>query len=230
MSWCTHCGAELPDNAKFCSQCGTQVSDGLHEMPKYCPSDEYVVRYQSEKQRERAEALFEQWKIVFPPDTPHMSFYDQDKHKKVMPMLIESAALGHPSAQNMLSMFYQKGMGVEQNFDEAFRWAMAAAINGVRGAQCHAGICYLYGDATEPNDDAAFYWFQKSAQNGNLTGMAFLGICYAIGIGTSKNPKLAMDWKNKVAAKDKLTATLVDKITLEVVEDYRMRNASERKS
>lgn len=133
-----------------------------------------------EKMR-KAEDLFQRWVNYYPLDTR----LDKEKLEKRIPLLMKSAALGYPKAQNNLSTAYVNGMGVEKDEKEAFRLAMASALQDNPGGQYLVGEYYLNGIGVEPNDEFAFMWLYKSAQAGNPLGMTYLAICYRYGIGTA---------------------------------------------
>lgn len=48
--------------------------------------------------------------------------------------IIIAAKEGFPKSQNTLSVFYERGLGVQQNYSEALKWAVRAAVNGDKNA------------------------------------------------------------------------------------------------
>ena len=133
---------------------------------------------------QKAEALFQKWS----------DFENPNEHLDV---LIESATLGFPKAQSELSLYYRIGLRVQQDLEEAFRWAMASALQNDKNGQLYVGEAYLYGRGIEPSDELAFSWLSKSAENGTPGGIFYLGICYRYGIGTARNITYAEELINQ---------------------------------
>lgn len=73
------------------------------------------------------------------------------------------AEAGNPSAQFELSMLYQEGQVVEQDFGQALDWALKAASQGLIGAMAHVGLLYAQGEIVELDYDRAYHWFKKAA-------------------------------------------------------------------
>ena len=51
MPFCTNCGEELPEAAKFCSKCGTQISSGNHPQPTRRKNNEPTEPERPKKKR-----------------------------------------------------------------------------------------------------------------------------------------------------------------------------------
>lgn len=177
---------------------------------------------QQEKMK-KAEALFQQWANFA------KTGLDNKKAEECIHLLMESAALGYPKAQNHLSQAYKFGWGVKQNIEEAFRLSMASALQDNRGGQCAVGIAYLYGNGVEPNDELAFLWLSKSAQAGSPVGMVYLAICYRYGIGTARNLEQAEQLISKAKEIAPQSASfflrITDDNTYEHIESVRSKKA-----
>ena len=71
MKYCPNCGAQLPDNANFCSSCGTrfsapqQQSYQPQEQPqrKFFSMDNFRANRETQKQR-RAKIKWWQWALI----------------------------------------------------------------------------------------------------------------------------------------------------------------------
>lgn len=66
-----------------------------------------------------------------------------------------------------LGVMYFNGEGTAVNYDEAFRWFMKAASQGLPEAQNMLGYCYENGKGVKENDEVAKEWYSKAAAQGN---------------------------------------------------------------
>ena len=94
---------------------------------------------------------------------------------------------------------YDKGKGVEKNFDEALKWYRKAANQGYSKAQINLAFMYYYGKGVVSNYASAVTWFRKAAYQGDVQAYYYLGNCYLEGIGVSRNKDLAISWFLKAA-------------------------------
>ena len=65
--------------------------------------------------------------------------------------------------QRLIGVALYSGDGIEQNFEEAAKWILIAANNGLARAQCNMGVCYANGEGVPHDWDKAVYWYSKSA-------------------------------------------------------------------
>ena len=63
-------------------------------------------------------------------------------------------------------MFFH-GMGMAQDYDEAFKWMEKAALQGNASAQTGVGICYYYGYGVKRNKNTGREWINKAAVMGD---------------------------------------------------------------
>ncbi|CAJ0582731.1 unnamed protein product, partial [Mesorhabditis spiculigera] len=93
-----------------------------------------------------------------------------------------------------LGQIYMTGSrGVEQDYDQAFRYLTDAADLGSASAYAQLGKMYLDGTHVTPQDNAtAFHFFLKSTDKNNIMGQIGLGIMYLQGRGVTKNPEVAL--------------------------------------
>ncbi len=68
---------------------------------------------------------------------------------------------GSPECYAMLSECYMRGIGVEENDAECFRYTMLAAKAGNETGMFNAGICYDDGIGTNPDPVAASHWYKE---------------------------------------------------------------------
>ena len=68
---------------------------------------------------------------------------------------------------------------MEQNYNEAAKWYIAAAEQELADAQCNLGLCYQTGRGVEKSTQLAVKWFIRAARQGNKTAQHNLGLHYA---------------------------------------------------
>lgn len=77
-----------------------------------------------------------------------------------------AAQNGNANAYLWLGHLYYQGIGVTQNYHEAFKWFKKAADNGVPEAYYNLGFMYDNGQGCTQNYSEALKWFKKAADNG----------------------------------------------------------------
>ncbi len=120
-----------------------------------------------------------------------------------LPIYKKMAVDGDDLAQYSLGMFYLKGYGVEQDFDQAVIWFYNAAKQGHVAAQYSLARCYQKGIGVKKNHRAAAKLFEQAANQGHRHSQQILGRYYQQGLGVEKNPELAEYWLNKSAENTK---------------------------
>lgn len=75
--------------------------------------------------------------------------------------------LGVEEAQQALGEIYEKGYGVNQNYDESIQWYKRAAQNGNVYSQLSLGHMYDEGIGVAADKKQALYWFTLAAANGD---------------------------------------------------------------
>ncbi len=90
--------------------------------------------------------------------------------KKAFEQLLEGAEGNYPWAMLYTASNYQRGRGVQQNFQEAMRWYLKVAeLNHktARVAQNNIGIMYYRGDGVPKDHAEAIKWLQRAVDNGH---------------------------------------------------------------
>ncbi|CAI2180671.1 3736_t:CDS:2 [Funneliformis geosporum] len=105
-------------------------------------------------------------------------------------------------AQVYLAKCYEKGYGIERNYNLAFNWMQKAVGNKSIFGQLNLGNYYEKSIGTEKDLDKAFYLYQESANNENLSGLYNLGVCYEFGKGIEKNEIKAFETYLTLSKKD----------------------------
>lgn len=76
-----------------------------------------------------------------------LAFYSAKDHKQALPLMAESAELGHPQAMCLLGTMYLLGEGVKENGLVAVKWLQASMDHGFEGAISVLGMAYATGKA-----------------------------------------------------------------------------------
>jgi len=75
--------------------------------------------------------------------------------------LVKKAKAGDAKAQCDLGVFYYKGEGVTQDYEEAFKWLTKSAEQGNANAQVILGNCYYFGKGVVKDEKEAMKWWNK---------------------------------------------------------------------
>lgn len=102
--------------------------------------------------------------------------------------------------QDSLGYNYEKGLGVDQDFDKAIEWYRKSAEQGNAEAQYSLADCYLCGRGVAMNEVEAIKWLHKAAEQGHIEAQYYLGKCYYKGIhGVLIDYDEAAKWYRKAA-------------------------------
>ena len=90
------------------------------------------------------------------------------------------AKQGNTNIQATLAVLYHAGMGVKQNYKEAFHWYQLAAEGGDVAAQANLGVMYAKGTGTSINLVKSYAWYSVAANTlaVDKLGSALWGIDY----------------------------------------------------
>lgn len=90
--------------------------------------------------------------------------------------LLKAAKKGNAFAQCQIGNLYFRGIGVEQDFQEAVEWYKNAAQGGDASSQLRLGLMYANGQGVEQNMDEALVWIKKALNHGHPGAKMYLGI------------------------------------------------------
>ncbi len=107
--------------------------------------------------------------------------------KNYAAQLLEKAGwLGDSYAQNDIGYLYEKGIGVEQNYEKAKVWYQRAALKNFAIAQYNLALLYKNNKLNTGVDfDKSFFWFQAASAKGDEKSHYQLGLAYKNGQGTA---------------------------------------------
>jgi len=94
----------------------------------------------------------------------------------------------------MLSWMLLEGECIPPDPTEAYRWATAAAGQGVASAMTGIGTLYHDAVAVERDPVEAARWWRRGAERGDADGQAMLGAACTIGSGVARDPVAGLAW------------------------------------
>ena len=89
--------------------------------------------------------------------------YDRANFSTSLNIWSPKAQAGDPEAQNYVGEIYEKGLGVEPDYEMAAVWYKKAARQGYSKAQMNLGYLYEKGLGVEKNMATAMEWYGKSS-------------------------------------------------------------------
>ena len=96
-------------------------------------------------------------------------------------------------------MCYYNGVGVKQNYAEAYRWFNDAAGNENVASYYYLGKMLMYGEGCVPDAETGIQWLMKAAEHNSDKAQFELGNAYLMGNGVEENDEIAMEWFEKAA-------------------------------
>jgi hypothetical protein len=108
---------------------------------------------------------------------------------------------GNADAQTYLGHMYEIGLGVTQDFAEAFRLYTMAAVQGQPYGQNNLASMYLKGQGITQDYAEALRLYKLAAEQGLADAQFRLGAMYANGQGTKQDFMKTHMWFNLAAAK-----------------------------
>ena len=183
---CKKCRTEVPDNARFCPQCGCTQAD-TEDLRQICLADvKECERAVNAGQGSRA--------------------FIRSNFDKRMTEWTQAAELGIREAQWLLARCYDEGFGVERNVIRAVSWHLKAAEQGYPPAENHLGSCYQNGDGVPQDNAEAVQWYRRAAEKGYAIAQANLAWCCDTGCGVAQDEAQAVKWYREAAGQGDYTS------------------------
>ena len=101
---------------------------------------------------QNAETLYDEGKAL----------YDAKDYSAALAKLMPAAKKGHKKAQYRVGRCYDKGHGVAENNDEAFKWYSKSAEQGYYKAEYQMARCYIKGKGVASDERKARAWVRKA--------------------------------------------------------------------
>ena len=114
--------------------------------------------------------------------------------------LLRSANQNDTQAQYMVSLFYEGGISVEQDYRKAFKWAKTSAEKGYAPSEHLLGMFYYLGEGIDRDFNQSLFWLERSANQGFIEAQRTLAGIYEEGFDqNSEYSKKAFHWHKKAA-------------------------------
>jgi len=129
-----------------------------------------------------------------------MAAYERSDFELAMREWLPLAKAGDAEAQYRIGRLFDRGEGVEVNYEEAFAWNRKAANQGHIVAMYNLGVFYREGEGTFQDYAQSAAWFRKAAERGHREAQSSLGMAYYDGSGLSQDTEKAFRWFHRAAA------------------------------
>lgn len=100
----------------------------------------------------------------------------------------------NPEAMYLLGTIFDQGIGVSQNYQEAFKWYQRAADRGHGEAMNCLGVLYTLGDGVPKDYAEALSWYGKAVEHGSVSAMNNIATLYYHGLGVERSYTDAAEW------------------------------------
>jgi len=110
-----------------------------------------------------------------------------------------AAEKGNAKAQFTLGQMYEKGNGINVNWELAVNWYRKAAEQGNAQAQYSLADMISESRGTQKDDLQIVYWLRKAAEQGYTDAQYQMGVQYTIGQGVEKDVELSFQWYRTAA-------------------------------
>lgn len=90
-----------------------------------------------------------------------LHFERNDNYNEAVFWLKKAAQQGFDVAQNHIAIYYEKGLGVSQDYADAAHYFMLAAEQGFKPAMCSIADYYEKGLGVPKNNSLAIFWREK---------------------------------------------------------------------
>jgi TPR repeat protein len=123
------------------------------------------------------------------------------RYHRAFKQLHKLAKQGHPTAQHIVGMMYENGIGVEKNLVKAVTYYEKSAMQDFGDAQCTLGRMYQQGNAVVVKDtEKARDWLTKAAERNIPEAEYNLGMMHANGDGVPQDVAKASQYLQKASA------------------------------
>lgn len=170
--------------------------------------------------RETYEKYFQHLANISPCVCSSFGTYLEDTYKnyeEAASYAIKAVQMGDARSAYNAGTYYDRGKGVEQDFDMAFRFYEIAAMAGEAKAQWQVGYFYFEAWGSVKRDYAkAVQWFRKAFEQSDGEcdewAAAYLAVCCQNGLGTVQDDEEAFDFLCYIEDVDELWDDLAAKV------------------
>lgn len=127
---------------------------------------------------------------------------DEDIYKEHIHKLQVCAKFGDKRCQNQLGIWYEYGVGTEQNYQLALEWYKKSAEQEYVSAYANLGRLYRMGEGVEKDLEESLKYYVLGANENDPNCTFELGRCYFNGYGVEKNIAKAFSYFKTAASYD----------------------------
>lgn len=132
--------------------------------------------------------------------------YRSGDHETARIKMLPLAERGNPVAQHFIGAFYDHGLGIDVDDEQAVKWYTLAADQGFKNAQYALGSMYENGEGVEKNIAKAAMWFAPAAEQDHVASQRILGMLFLKGEGVDQSDTLARKWTTLAAEQGSASA------------------------
>ena len=125
--------------------------------------------------------------------------HNEDYYRDIFHKLQVCAKLGDAKCQNLLGIWYNKGIGIEKNYELALEWYKKSSEQEYAEAYSNLGDLYYYGEGVGEDLEKAVEYYTIGANLNSPICMYNLAYCYYSGEGVEKDERKAFDLYKKSA-------------------------------
>jgi len=218
---CEKCGAENKPSAKFCGVCGAvfRKAEAKPILPRFQKMHlviaaaalaggvacYFILQGGADNPDGSAAASMTADQL----DKKGIDDFTDKNYSASMKWFEKAAAKNDFAAENWIGWFYQQGLGVLADNNQAVSWYTKAASQGYAPSETNLGWCYQNGLGVATDEPQAIQWYRKAVKQGNDSAEINMGYLYEKGIGVVQNDaeakrwyKMASDQGNQEAQKD----------------------------
>lgn len=119
---------------------------------------------------------------------------------------MELAEHGDARAQANVGYYYDQGLAVGRNPEEAARWYRLAAESGNVDAQYNLGAMYEAGEGVPRDYGEAYKWLRRAAGQGDAHAAVYVGLLFEEGLGREVDDVQAYAWYHVAAERGEPSA------------------------
>jgi uncharacterized protein len=123
---------------------------------------------------------------------------DAGQYARARELWLPLAESGDIRAQYAIGRLYEKGRGVERNFETAISWYRKAAERGHANSEYRIAVGYAYGLGVKRDEAEGLSWLRRAANHGQKRAQKVLAQAYEEGrLGLKADPEQAKYWYDK---------------------------------
>jgi TPR repeat protein len=140
------------------------------------------------------------WNVATWPEAPRSDRAEAEAGSGRLGDLTKLAEKGDAAAELELAGMYEKGVGVDRNALQEFKWLERSAKHGNVQAQYQLAVALRDGRDTIQDFVAASKWMTRAAEGGSGQAQLAIGNMYRLGLGLPIDNIKAYVWLNVAAS------------------------------